>query len=996
MTTVVSVAQGGTGSNSAALARTALGVPPSAAYDQANTARTQANTAYSQANSAYSDANTRLSASGGTLAGDLIITGNLTVSGNSTTLNAEILTIEDADIVLLSNVASTPALNAGIIVNRGTSTNTFLRWDEVTDKWGWSDDGSTTYKFTSALDAYAQANSAYGAANNRVLKAGDTMTGQLNISAGGLLVTGNVGIGTSSPFSKLQVGANTFSGGNGTFSNDRVGLGVHGSLTSIMYASTYNDGTYPDYGLVFVHGSNTSNYNVWSLSPDGPAKGNSLNFIYGSNATNIHTGTPKVVFRGDGNVGIGTASPASKLTVSGDVQILSTNYLNFTNTAQQTYIRAPASNTIAFGTSSTEQMRLDSSGNLGIGTSTVPARLTILGPIGSLNDAAGTMRLVTDYSTSGSADAIGAGIVFAQRYFNSEATTIRTGGIYGLKTEANGNFGGGLAFYTQPGSSADMAERMRITHGGNLGIGTTTAPTSGGFTDSRVLIKQAANGVTGGALQIEESGSDSVAFFGFTGSAFRIGTSYRSTGSYYPIQFTPAGVTPSLHLATDGNVGIGTTSPGSYLSGTAKLVAYANANAQNSILVRNDSSGVLASSAIALNAYGNVWGIEIGSTAKNNNALTFQLDYGGTNSEKMRLDSSGNLGIGATAPQSKLEVATSSGQFAHFGATSTANGEFTGITLGYRENNSFYRKAAIVQEQIGDNSARGHLHLLVDIANDSGTVILGDSKLMIHGTTGNVGIGTTSPSNAQLVVKAASAYTANTYFAARLQAANYADTGGYTTMLGFGVEPGGWSKGAIGYTRTGGYDTGHLAFYVNGTIDSSMVALADERARITAAGDLCVGTTAAISSYARIHVRGDNKGIAIQDSTDNSYRAIYNQSGLLYFYNGTNEGYLSSAGAWVDASDARLKENIVTIKHGLDSVMKSQPRSYKMKDGDAEYVGFIAQEMLDVIPECVSGKPEKQLGISYGSLVAVAFKAIQEQQAIITTLTARITALESK
>ncbi len=94
MTTVVSVAQGGTGSNSAALARTALGVPPSAAYDQANTARdqantarTQANSAYAQANSAYSDANTRLSASGGTLAGDLIITGNLTVSGNSTTLN---------------------------------------------------------------------------------------------------------------------------------------------------------------------------------------------------------------------------------------------------------------------------------------------------------------------------------------------------------------------------------------------------------------------------------------------------------------------------------------------------------------------------------------------------------------------------------------------------------------------------------------------------------------------------------------------------------------------------------------------------------------------------------------------------------------------------------------------------------------------------------------------------------------------------------------------
>jgi hypothetical protein len=248
MTTVVSVAQGGTGSNSAALARTALGVPPSAAYDQANTAR-------DQANSAYSDANTRLSASGGTLAGDLIITGNLTVSGNSTTLNTEILTVEDADIVLLSNVASTPALNAGIIVNRGTSTNTFLRWDEVTDKWGWSDDGSTTYKFNSALDAYAQANSAYGAANNRVLKAGDTMTGQLNISAGGLLVTGNVGIGITNPdsYGKFVVsGTGYVSHFNAT--SGAVGFGLYENGTGRFYIKTLNGSD----GLAFIDGDGTS------------------------------------------------------------------------------------------------------------------------------------------------------------------------------------------------------------------------------------------------------------------------------------------------------------------------------------------------------------------------------------------------------------------------------------------------------------------------------------------------------------------------------------------------------------------------------------------------------------------------------------------------------------------------------------------------------------------------------------------------------------------
>ena len=87
-----------------------------------------------------------------------------------------------------------------------------------------------------------------------------------------------------------------------------------------------------------------------------------------SGILNIQTNeTTAITVDASQNVGIGTASPASKLTVSGDIQVLSTNYLNFTNPAQQTYLRAPASNTLAFGTNSTEAMRIDSSGNLLVG-----------------------------------------------------------------------------------------------------------------------------------------------------------------------------------------------------------------------------------------------------------------------------------------------------------------------------------------------------------------------------------------------------------------------------------------------------------------------------------------------------------------------------------------------------------------------------------------------------------------------------------------------------
>jgi hypothetical protein len=144
------------------------------------------------------------------------------------------------------------------------------------------------------------------------------------------------------------------------------------------------------------------------------------------------------------------------------------------------------------------------------------------------------------------------------------------------------------------------------------------------------------------------------------------------------------------------------------------------------------------------------------------------------------------------------------------------------------------------------------------------------------------------------------------------------------------------------------------------------------------------------------------RGVTIGISTS-SYRNIYMFSDtVLYFTNGSNQASLSAAGAWTNASDARLKKNIVNIKYGLADVLKAQPRSYQMNSVEGNFVGFIAQELKEVIPEVVSGNPEVQLGVDYGSLVAVAFKAIQELKTIndtqaetINALTTRITALEN-
>ena len=118
--------------------------------------------------------------------------------------------------------------------------------------------------------------------------------------------SGNVGIGIQSPFSRLQSGGHTFSGGNGMHADARVGISNHGSLTGLMLASTYNDAAHPEYGLVFVQGPSTSSYNVWSVSPDGPAKGDSLNFHYQAQSTNIHSpSNAKVSFDGNGNIAFG-------------------------------------------------------------------------------------------------------------------------------------------------------------------------------------------------------------------------------------------------------------------------------------------------------------------------------------------------------------------------------------------------------------------------------------------------------------------------------------------------------------------------------------------------------------------------------------------------------------------------------------------------------------------------------------------------------------------
>ena len=124
-----------------------------------------------------------------TFSNNVIINGDLTVSGATTTKISETVLIEDNIITLNSNETATPSENSGIEVERGTSTNVSLLWNESDDRWKFTNDGATFYNIPvpSEYDNFSF-NVAVGATSQEVANAG-TLTfaqgGGLTVGIGG-------------------------------------------------------------------------------------------------------------------------------------------------------------------------------------------------------------------------------------------------------------------------------------------------------------------------------------------------------------------------------------------------------------------------------------------------------------------------------------------------------------------------------------------------------------------------------------------------------------------------------------------------------------------------------------------------------------------------------------------------------------------------------------------------------------------------------------------
>ena len=92
------------------------------------------------------------------LGGDLTVLGNMVISGTQTSLNVEELIVSDNIITLNGTFSGAPVLDSGIEINRGSSTNSRLIWNETTDYWVAGLSGSESAIITQSGDGLIKSN----------------------------------------------------------------------------------------------------------------------------------------------------------------------------------------------------------------------------------------------------------------------------------------------------------------------------------------------------------------------------------------------------------------------------------------------------------------------------------------------------------------------------------------------------------------------------------------------------------------------------------------------------------------------------------------------------------------------------------------------------------------------------------------------------------------------------------------------------------------------
>jgi len=222
----------------------------------------------------------------------------------------------------------------------------------------------------------------------------------------------------------------------------------------------------------------------------------------------------------------------------------------------------------------------------------------------------------------------------------------------------------------------------------------------------------------------------------------------------------------------------------------------------------------------------------------------------------------------------------------------------------------------------------------------------------------------------------------------------------------------GSSTQGIFFTKSGA-DNGTYRVDASGNYNWFVAGAATANMTLNASGNLLVGQTTQSATTNGFSVNfGQGATIpavsvagASSANTEVNY-TMYSTSAAAYrFYVGYGGTVFATSIVITAISDQRLKENIRDIDTGLDAIMALKPRRFDWKEGKGQdkkdVAGFIAQEFETIFPECVGTSKAgadsvEYKNINHETLIPTLVKAIQEQQALINQLTARITALENK
>jgi hypothetical protein len=356
-------------------------------------------------------------------------------------------------------------------------------------------------------------------------------------------------------------------------------------------------------------------------------------------------------------------------------------------------------------------------------------------------------------------------------------------------------------------------------------------------------------------------------------------------------------------------------------------------------------------------------------------ADTIAFTEGGA--ESMRINSSGNVGIGTTSPAYKLDVA---------GSVNVSSD--SSYTLGAGADR--YIKYRSGDGDILYSFSAGNFYQQ-NITSSFHAWFTGNNERMRINSSGYVGIGN-STVTAKLDVEGAGQVNAPTVSGSKA-ATIYAVATDNTSDIGGGIEFGGAASKTFAAWKSGITDganntLGYLAAYTrNASADAAMT----ERMRIESSGAVLVNTT----------TRNSSGVVEIKTTigTDNALVLKTAESGaggtatmMQTRYNATTVGSItstSSATAYNTSSDYRLKENIAPMTGALAKVTALKPVTYKWKVDGSDGEGFIAHELQEVVPDCVTGEKDAvdadgspiYQGIDTSFLVATLTAAIQELKA---------------